>query len=177
MRSTCWALLIVAAPLYVCAQTTPAVQHVTAQVVSAIPVTRTLRTPHTTQQCHEVTEAGATPTRALIGSLVGGAAGGLLGSRFGKGSGNSAMTALGAIAGVVGGHYVAEHGIDGYGAPAPQTTTQCTPVTQYTTRRETTGYKVTYEYGGHTYTSVMKNRPGKTIPLAITTSTTVAPAP
>ncbi|HEU0196504.1 MAG TPA: glycine zipper 2TM domain-containing protein [Nevskiaceae bacterium] len=161
-----WIIGLIACPLAAWAQTSN-VQYATAQVISATPIVQQVQVPHTTQQCRQVM-AGASTERSTIGTLVGGAVGGLLGSRFGKGSGNSAMTALGAIAGAVGGHYVAENGLDGYGEPAQQATTQCAPVTSDTVQDETTGYNVSYRYDGQTYTGVMRQRPGSTVRVAVT---------
>ncbi|TAM12826.1 MAG: glycine zipper 2TM domain-containing protein [Nevskiaceae bacterium] len=42
-----------------------------------------------------------------VNSVVGGALGGFAGNQFGKGTGKSAMTALGAVAGVIAGQQVA----------------------------------------------------------------------
>lgn len=57
-----------------------------------------IREPITSRE--EVCEEDA----GVGGAIIGGVAGGLLGNQFGKGSGNAAMTALGAVAGVVTGH-------------------------------------------------------------------------
>lgn len=61
----------------------------------------TIREPVTTRQdvCEENTGFG--------GAILGGVAGGLLGYQFGRGSGNAAMTALGAVAGAATGQNIA----------------------------------------------------------------------
>lgn len=62
-------------------------------------------------ECHRVRVAvrSNTGTGAIAGTVVGGAAGGLLGNQFGHGSGNAAMTGLGAVGGAVAGHEVGKN--------------------------------------------------------------------
>ncbi len=55
----------------------------------------TIREPITSRE--EICE----DDQGVGGAILGGVAGGLIGNQFGKGSGNAAMTALGAVAGVV----------------------------------------------------------------------------
>ncbi|HEX7380617.1 MAG TPA: hypothetical protein VF265_00530 [Nevskiaceae bacterium] len=43
----------------------------------------------------------------LVASVIGGGLGGLVGNQFGKGGGNAAMTALGAVGGVVAAQHLA----------------------------------------------------------------------
>jgi outer membrane lipoprotein SlyB len=64
--------------------------------------TITLREPITTREEMCENDSG------LVGALIGGAAGGLIGNQFGRGTGNVAMTALGAVAGAATGQHVAQ---------------------------------------------------------------------
>ena len=116
----------------------------------------------------------STSDRSYTGTVVGGVTGALLGSRFGKGKGSTAATAVGAIAGAVIGDKVAANGgifasnddyrdrdHDSHGREVQR----CRTVDHYENRL--TGYRVVYEYAGRNYTTVMKNQPGRQIPVQV----------
>lgn len=94
--------------------------------------------------------------RGVGGSIIGGVAGGILGSQVGGGNGRTAATAAGAIVGAIVGDRIENR------YPAGTETRpvrQCHTVDNWQSR--VTGYEVTYEYQGHTYTSVMPQDPGR----------------
>lgn len=103
-------------------------------------------------------ESAAAPAgeeRGYAGAIVGGIAGGLLGSQVGKGNGKVAAAGAGAVAGALVGDRMQNNG--GSGQPA----THC-----YTTndiQTKVTGYFVTYEFRGQTFTDVVPFRPGNQI--------------
>jgi uncharacterized protein YcfJ len=99
------------------------------------------------------------------GTIVGGIAGALLGSQVGGGNGKVAAAAAGAIAGglvgdhVENGNRVAANGVQ------EQAVQRCRTVDAVETR--TNGYDVTYDYRGHTYSTVMNRDPGSRVRLRV----------
>jgi uncharacterized protein YcfJ len=134
------------------------------RVVRVQPRVEEVRTPH--RECR--TDYVQTPVqqqRDPGGSLVGGIAGALLGSTIGHGNGKVAAAAGGAIAGAMVGDHVANDGRD-YGPQVQEQAVQrCRNVDTIETR--TVGYDVTYDYRGHSYTTVMPRDPGERVRLHI----------
>lgn len=117
------------------------------------------------------------PQRNVGGAIFGAIAGGVLGNQVGGGSGRAAATALGAVAGAVAGDRVANPGQQGdprYARqdgryndyPQEQAVRQCRTVDGYESR--TTGYDVTYDYRGRSYTTFTQRDPGDRIRLRVT---------
>lgn len=108
--------------------------------------------------------------RSYSGTVLGGITGALVGSRFGKGNGNSAAIAAGAIAGAVIGDKVQGNGYayseddDDYDRRG-RMVRRCHNVDSW--EKHLTGYRVVYEYAGRSYTTVMPNEPGRTIPVRV----------
>jgi uncharacterized protein YcfJ len=102
----------------------------------------------------EPTTAGA-DDRGYAGAIVGGIAGGLLGSQVGKGNGKVAAAGAGAVAGALVGDRLQN---DGAGIQSPS---RCYTVNDM--HSKVTGYYVTYEFHGQTYTDVVPFRPGDQI--------------
>lgn len=108
--------------------------------------------------------------RSAGGSILGGVAGAIIGNQVGGGNGRVAATAAGAIAGAIVGDRLDNNG----GArdsdyPPPQrerAVRQCHTVDHWESRPN--GYAVSYEYRGHTYTSVMPYDPGEHVKLHVT---------
>ena len=133
------------------------------RVVRVQPRVEQVRTPR--QECRtDYVDAQVQQPRSQGGSVVGGIAGALLGSTVGRGNGKVAAAAAGAIAGAVVGDQV-----DNNGRPTSsvqeQAVQRCRTVDAYETR--TNGYDVTYDYRGHSYTTVMSSDPGSRIRLHI----------
>jgi uncharacterized protein YcfJ len=106
------------------------------------------------------------------GAIIGGLAGGAIGHQIGGGAGKDAATALGVVLGAITGDRMENNQ-----APrvqydsAPAETTQhevrrCRTV--YDTQARITGYRVTYDYHGQTYATVMHTNPGNTLPVRVT---------
>lgn len=113
------------------------------------------------------------PQRNAGGAIIGAIAGGILGNQVGGGSGRAAATALGAVAGAVTGDRLSNNGrpVDqGQYAqsqyPQEQAVRQCRMVDAYESR--TTGYDVTYDYRGRSYTTFVQRDPGDRIRLRVT---------
>ena len=105
--------------------------------------------------------------RSAGGSIIGGIAGALIGNQVGHGNGRAAATAAGAIAGAVVGDRVQN---DDRQVAQPQDVQEqavrkCRTVDAFESR--TIGYDVTYDYRGHSYTSVMQRDPGERVRLRV----------
>ena len=116
--------------------------------------------------------------RSAGGGIIGAIAGGIIGNQVGGGSGRAAATAVGVMAGAVAGDRISNNGrpLDQgqyqqpqYGQsqyPQEQAVRQCRTVDSYQTR--TTGYDVTYDYRGRSYTTFTQRDPGDRIRLRVT---------
>jgi uncharacterized protein YcfJ len=134
----------------------------TARVVSVTPQYEQVNYPQ--QECHtEYVPVQRQPSRGMGGSIVGGIAGGILGNQVGGGSGRSVATAAGAIAGAIVGDRMENS--NNAGVTEQQPVRQCRTVDNWQTRAN--GYAVTYEYHGHTYTSLMPYDPGERLRVRV----------
>jgi uncharacterized protein YcfJ len=137
-----------------------------ARVQSVEPQYETVQVPR--QECgtQVITEqrpvAGSGGSYA--GAIVGGLAGGVLGNQVGRGHGREAATAAGAVIGALTGDRLAND--------QPQVIEQsqrevrsCRTVTEL--QQRVTGYRVSYEYHGQMYTTVMREQPGNTVPVRV----------
>jgi uncharacterized protein YcfJ len=98
------------------------------------------------------------------GAIVGGVAGGLLGNQVGKGHGREAATAAGAVIGALAGDRIANSQPQYVQAP-PREVQSCRTV--YDVQQRVTGYRVSYEYHGQQYTTVLREQPGRTLPVRV----------
>jgi uncharacterized protein YcfJ len=100
------------------------------------------------------------------GAAIGGVAGGILGNQVGKGSGRDVATALGAVVGAVAGERIGRNtnGQQVYQSP-PRQVTQCQTVNEMQTRLA--GYRVTYDYRGQSFTTVMPQQPGPDLQVRV----------
>ena len=122
------------------------------------------RTECTTQAV--VSEKPASPDKPnLLGAGIGAVAGGLLGHTVGGGSGKTAATAVGAVAGAVVGNNLANHGAAGQAERTPAEVQNCTTVN--TAQSRFVGYRVRYEYGGREFESLVRGKPGATLPVRV----------
>jgi len=134
------------------------------RVVRVQPRVEQVRTPR--QECRtEYVQVPVQQQRSAGGSIVGGIAGALLGSQVGSGNGKVAASAAGAIAGAMIGDRVDNDGRASGQQVQEQAVRQCRTVESVESR--TNGYDVTYEYRGHTYTSVMNSDPGNRLRLRV----------
>lgn len=126
-----------------------------ARVMSVTPQVEQVNYPQ--QECHtEYVQVQRQPQRGVGGSILGGLAGGIIGNQVGGGSGRSVATAAGAIAGAIVGDRMENSETP---VAESQPVNRCRTVDNWQSR--TNGYSVTYEYHGHTYTSVMPYDPGE----------------
>jgi uncharacterized protein YcfJ len=141
------------------------------RVLSVTPQTERVNVPRqecrTEYQRQSVQEEYRDGNRSYTGSILGGIAGGLLGSTIGKGSGRVAAAAVGAGIGAVAGDRISNR-------PNSVTTTRTVPVESCyqvdNWQTVNTGYLVTYEYNGRTYTTVTNTQPGDYIDVNVSVS-------
>lgn len=134
--------------------------------------TEYVQAPQQYSQYSQQSQYGQQPHSAG-GAVLGAVVGGLLGNQVGRGSGRAAATAVGVMAGAVAGDRIGNDGrrVDqGQYAqsqyPQEQAVRQCRTVDAYESR--TTGYDVTYDYRGRSYTSFMQRDPGDRVRLRVT---------
>jgi uncharacterized protein YcfJ len=103
--------------------------------------------------------------RSLAGPLLGGVAGGIIGAQVGHGNGRVAASAAGAAIGaIVGDRLQANHrGGDEY---YEREVRRCRMVDHWENR--ISGYRVAYDYQGHTYNAVLPYNPGPKLPITVT---------
>ena len=137
-----------------------------ARVVSVAPQGEQINRPRQECRTEYVRQVQQQP-RGVGGSIVGGVAGGIIGNQVGNGNGRTAATALGAITGAIVGDRV-ENNNNGGAVVTEQPVQHCRMVDHWETHAS--GYAVTYEYRGHTYTSVMPYDPGDRVRLRVSFS-------
>jgi uncharacterized protein YcfJ len=98
------------------------------------------------------------------GVIIGGVAGGILGNQVGKGHGREAATAAGAVIGAIAGDRIANQGGPQY-EQTQREVRSCRTV--HDVQQRLVGYRVTYEYQGHQYTTVMREQPGRSVPVRV----------
>lgn len=133
-----------------------------AQVVSATPITESVKTPR--KECRNVAVTHRRPVQdenRIAGSVLGAVAGGVIGHQFGGGRGKDVATVVGALGGGYAGHQVqgAMQDNDTY------TTTQQRCKTVYDKSEKMLGYDVTYKIGDQQGKIRMDKDPGTQIPL------------
>ena len=92
------------------------------------------------------------------GAVLGGVVGGLLGNQVGGGHGREAATAAGAVVGALTGDRLANNQPQQYQV-VPREVTNCRTVNDVQARL--TGYRVTYDWHGQEYTTLMRDNPGR----------------
>lgn len=138
----------------------------TAHVRSSTPVYSEVQVPHT--ECTTqttVTERTASPKTNLAGAGIGAVAGGLLGHTVGSGNGKTAATAVGAVAGALVGNQLANRETSAQPEQVASEHQNCKTVNE--TQSRLMGFRVRYEYGGREFESMVRENPGKTIPVRV----------
>ena len=103
--------------------------------------------------------------RGYGGAIIGGVAGGLLGNQVGKGHGKEAATAAGAVIGAITGDRLQNNQPQQVVQAPPREVRTCQTVTD--TQQRLTGYRVTYEYRGNQYQTVLREQPGQSLPVRV----------
>lgn len=100
---------------------------------------------------------------SLLGPVIGGVAGGLLGAQVGRGNGRTAAAAAGAAIGAITGDRLSRRD-DGYDGDVREVR-DCRTVDQW--ERRLAGYRVAYEFHGHTYTTLLPYDPGSRLRVRV----------
>jgi len=134
----------------------------TAKVLSAKPVTRTVKIPR--QECHDEEVTHTKPVKdqnRLIGTGIGALVGGVLGHQVGGGSGKTLATVAGAGVGGFAGNKIQQNAQqnDKY------TTTEQRCNTVYDMKEEPAGFDVVYELNGSKHHLHMNSEPGDSLPV------------
>ena len=134
----------------------------TAKVLSAQPLTRTVKIPR--QQCHDEQVTHTKPVKdqnRLIGTGIGALVGGILGHQVGGGSGKTLATVAGAGAGGYAGNKIQQNAQqkDTY------TTTEQRCATVFDMKEEPAGFDVVYELDGSKHHLHTNTDPGSTLPV------------
>jgi uncharacterized protein YcfJ len=135
-----------------------------ARVQNVEPQFETVQVPRDECSTQLVTEARPVGGGGYGGAIVGGVAGGILGNQVGKGHGREAATAAGAVIGAITGDRIANQGQQQYQQTQREVRT-CRTVQEV--QQRPAGYRVTYEYQGHQYTTVMQEQPGRSVPVRV----------
>ncbi|ACR69504.1 glycine zipper 2TM domain-containing protein [Edwardsiella ictaluri] len=133
-----------------------------AQVLSAVPIHDTIKTPRRVCRDVAVTHRRAVQDEnRLAGSLLGAVAGGVLGHQVGGGRGRDVATVLGALGGGYAGNQI--QGTMQQNDTYTTREQRCT--TEYDKSRRLLGYDVTYRIGDRRGRVRMESDPGQQIPL------------
>jgi uncharacterized protein YcfJ len=137
-----------------------------ARVQSAEPQYETVQVPR--EECSSQWITEAQPNRGangIGGAVVGGATGAILGAQVGKGNGRDAAIAAGAVIGAITGDRLSNRDVVTAPTYEQREVRSCRTVSDV--QQRVAGWRVTYEYGGRLYTTVMRRQPGNTIPVRV----------
>lgn len=138
----------------------------TARVLSVSPQTERVNVPR--QECRTEYQQQSYSNggdRSLAGAVIGGIAGGLLGNTVGRGGGRVAATAVGAGVGAIVGDRIDNNQYRNTVTTRSVPVEVCYQVDSWQTVN--TGYFVTYEYNGRTYSTVTNDHPGRYIDVNV----------
>ncbi|GAA0712451.1 glycine zipper 2TM domain-containing protein [Dokdonella soli] len=143
-----------------------------ADVRNVRPIVEQVTTPRKVCDQVAVTHRAPGSDNHVVGTVVGAAVGGLLGNQIGRGNGRKAATVAGAVGGGFVGHEVGvQHDAN---RTTTSTETRCHTVNDSSDK--VTGYDVTYEYQGRTYTTRMDRDPGPRLQVQPTVTPVGMPA-
>jgi uncharacterized protein YcfJ len=140
----------------------------TARVLSVTPQTERVNVPR--QECrteYQQQSYSNSGDRSIAGAVIGGIAGGLLGNTIGRGNGRIAAAAVGAGMGAIAGDRIGNNQNNTVSTRSVPVQS-CYQVDNWQTVNS--GYLVTYEYNGRTYSTVTNNHPGNTINVNVAVS-------
>ena len=100
---------------------------------------------------------------SIVGPLIGGVAGGLLGSRFGQGNGRVASATVDAMVDTIADDRLSNR--DGRVEYSEREVRRCRMVDNWESR--ITGNRVTYEYQGRAYSTMLPYDPGRQLPVHV----------
>ncbi len=136
-----------------------------ARVTSVDPQYESVRVPR--QECHNrwISEPRRNDRREYGGAVLGGVAGALIGNQVGRGHGREAATAIGAVVGAFTGDHLGNRDRWDRNEEVSREVTTCRNVDDVQTR--VVGYQVTYEYRGQQFTTLLRENPGRFLPVRV----------
>ncbi|MBC7437273.1 MAG: glycine zipper 2TM domain-containing protein [Bdellovibrionales bacterium] len=137
-----------------------------ARVRSVDPQFETIQVPRnvcTNEVFNETRAIGG--ERQYGGAVIGGLAGGVLGNQVGRGSGRSAATALGVVLGAVAGDRIGNRNQFERYENVPREVQTCRTVNDV--QQRPAGFRVSYDYRGQQYTTVLPNNPGPNLQVRV----------
>ena len=137
-----------------------------ARVRSVEPQYENVSIPREECSSHWVNEVRRTDSGPNYGgAVVGAVAGGVVGNQIGKGHGREAATAVGAVVGALAGDRIANgNRVEQY-QEVPREVRTCRTVNDV--QHRLTGYRVDYDYRGQSYTTMMRENPGRTLQVRV----------
>ena len=99
------------------------------------------------------------------GAVLGGVAGALIGNQVGRGHGREAATAVGAVLGAFTGHNIANRDRWERTEVVQREVVACRDVEDVQSRL--VGYRVTYDLRGQQFTTMMRDAPGRYLPVRV----------
>ena len=99
------------------------------------------------------------------GAVIGGVAGALIGNQVGRGHGREAATAVGAVLGAFTGHNIANRDRWERTEVVAREVVACRDVDDVQSRL--VGYQVTYDLHGQQFTALLRDAPGRTLPVRV----------
>lgn len=138
-----------------------------AEVLEARPVYQYERVPVSREVCwDEEVRHSRRGDGGTAGTVLGGLIGGLAGHQVGSGSGNTAATVVGTLAGAA----VGREASRGPSRHHYSVEERCRVERDYREEERLAGYRVTYLYGGETYTTRTRRDPGDRIRVRVSVS-------
>ncbi len=140
----------------------------TARVLHVEPRYRTVRVATPQRECVQrpVYRRSTRHPESYTSTIAGGIIGGVIGNQFGKGDGKTAMTVAGTLlGGSIGRDMKYQH--ERYDYDDTEYREVCHVRERYHEEDRIDGYRVTYQYRGQRYTTIMDHRPGKRIPVEV----------
>ncbi len=143
-----------------------------ATVTRVEPVERTYTVRRPVEKCWMETVRVQRPGRSdgsITNELIGGILGGVVGNQFGDGSGKDAMTIASAALGAsIANDQEKLRAGQRDGGGNYKEVERCETVYETEEKRERSGYRVSYRYNGHTFTTKMKRGPADSIRVRVT---------
>lgn len=138
-----------------------------AEVLDAKPVYEYERVPVSREVCwDEEVRHSRRGDGGTAGTVLGGLIGGLAGHQVGSGSGNTAATVAGTLAGAA----VGREASRGPSRDSYSVEERCRLERDYREEERLAGYRVTYLYGGETYTTRTRRDPGDRLRVRVSVS-------
>ena len=136
-----------------------------ATVVAVEPQYEQVRVPR--QECSRqlVDEPRRVGGRDYGGAVIGGVAGALIGNQVGRGHGREAATAVGAVLGAFTGHNIANRDRWERTEVVTREVVACRDVDDVQSRL--VAYQVTYDLHGQQFTTLLRDAPGRTLPVRV----------